>query len=126
MSYNTIQEEETIKIYIALCERKKALLEIIGDTKMWKYSIKTMKPQELAFIYEMLANPLLEGSALYFANYNLKIWKKHYANLELTFLNAQIQYIRRYMNTLNKDLEFMIETGWYGGSNIIDTIENTK
>jgi hypothetical protein len=87
--------DSLIQIYNNLRVRKRYLLNIIGNTDMSKYTIKTMLPNQFVHIFKVLNDPELTDEGLYWANYQLKLWDKYKANLELSFLNAQIDYIHK-------------------------------
>jgi len=87
--------DSLIQIYNNLRVRKRYLLNIIGNTDMSKYTIKTMNPNQFVNIFKILNDPQLTDEELYWANYQLKLWDKYKANLELSFLNAQIDYIHK-------------------------------
>jgi len=82
-----------IEIYNKLCNRKSYLLNIIGYTNMSYYTIKTMNVNQLCIIFKMLNDPSIDDEELYWVTYQLNIWEKYRAHLELSFLNAQINYI---------------------------------
>lgn len=84
-----------VEIYKHLRIRKNYLLNIIGNTDMSQYTIKTMLPNELVHIFKVLNDPELTDEGLYWANYQLKLWDKYKASLELSFLNAQINHIHK-------------------------------
>lgn len=90
--------ESLKEIYKYLCNRKHLLLDIIGNTNMTYYTPETMKAIDLVNIYNMLKEPLLDDDKLYWVTYELKIWEKYKAHLELSFLTAQINYISTKLN----------------------------
>ena len=92
MAY-TIDINDITNMYRGLCNRRNDLLKIIGTTDMKRCNSQTMDIEDFVFTYEMVTNPSVEESELEWAQYNLEIWRKYHANLELKFLNAQIESI---------------------------------
>jgi hypothetical protein len=92
MAY-TVDRDDITNMYIGLCNRRDELLKIIGTTDMKRCNSQNMDIADFVFTYEMVTNPLVVESELEWAKYNLEIWRKYHANIELKFLNAQIESI---------------------------------
>jgi hypothetical protein len=83
------------EIYDSLCKRAAFLTKHIGSTDMNKYTLETIKPQDLVSAYEILSMPCTEGENIYNATIVINTLSKIHANLELGFLNAQIRSVEK-------------------------------
>jgi hypothetical protein len=90
-----MSESDLKQMYDALCERESVLERRIGTTDMTKYSFENVTPEDLVKAYDVITTPCseIENDSIYNATVVINMMSKIHANLELSFIKAQIRSV---------------------------------